>query len=542
MPSSPEPPPARTTAPSQSLARLLESTDLARAVPYLAAETLHRVIEECGLEACGSMVAAATRPQLTAILDLDLWRAPQAGHDPRFDHDRFGEWIETLVDDDLEQAVQIVMRMPTPVVVAGVSGHMRVFDLGTFEPTASTDDEPWESFSPNAQHQEHEIGGYRVRARRREQSDALVALLVELSTADATAFQTIMRGCCQLSHEGRESDGLDQLAAVPDQFLDDEGQARDDRRQVRGYLTPADARAFLAVARHDDAAGLRAIVDEYRRSADRVVASADEPADVDADPMSVAETVRGVVDVLATAGLMPDTPRGLLAAGTASAGGSPWGPGSADPRTTLMVLMAHAGAASEDAVLARGEELAFLANTLMTGCALQTRAFAMQEAADAAAAICNLGLESWPAPLGDNHLVEHDLISAFGIGWTVMHRDVSMFVADQLISVIDALPKHDATTNAGLRALKRALSTHRRAGAPWLASEALDILSTLDTPSWYGLLGLFCECPVVPDIVAAIVDRRAGRVSPSAFTFISTPAQIETVRRFLQRLPDLLRG
>lgn len=556
MPSNPEPPPARTTAPSQSLARLLESTDLTRAVPYLAAETLHRVIEECGLEACGSVVAAATRPQLTAILDFDLWRAPQPGHDPRFDHERFGEWIETLVEVDLEQAVQIVMRMPTPVVVAGVAGHLRVFDVATFEPTASTDDEPWESFSPNAEHQEREIGGYRVRARRRENSDALIALLVELWSTDATAFRTIMRGCCQLSHEGRESDGLDMLAEVPEQFLDDEARAREDRRQVRGYLAPADARAFLSVARHGDAAGLRAIADEYRRSADRVVAgtvdargdtsgleeqidrridkqfveqSDQRTAAGDADPVSVVETVRGVVDILTAAGLMPEAPRTLLGSGNVD-----------EPRTTLMLLMTHARATNEDAFLARGEELAFLANTLMAGCALQRRTFTLQEASDAAAAICNLGLEAWPAPPGHAHLVEHDLISAFGVGWAVLHRDVSLFVAEQLIATIGGLPRRGAVTDAGLRALKRALATHRLAGTPWLAADWLDILSTLDTPAWHGLLGLFSECPVVPAVVTAIVERTTGRIDPKAFAFISTQAQVDTIRRFMARLPDLL--
>ena len=68
------------------------------------------------------------------------------------------------------------------------------------------------------------------------------------------------------------------------------------------------------------------------------------------------------------------------------------------------------------------------------------------------------------------------------------------------------------------------------------------MLSTLDTPAWCGLLGLLSECPVIPAVVTAIVERRIGRVDPKAFAFISTAAQIDTVRAFMKRLPLLLAG
>ena len=41
---------------------------------------------------------AATPEQLTSVLDLDLWRHAQPGRDEQFDADRFGEWLEVLVD------------------------------------------------------------------------------------------------------------------------------------------------------------------------------------------------------------------------------------------------------------------------------------------------------------------------------------------------------------------------------------------------------------------------------------------------------------
>ena len=80
------------------LARLLDTPFFARVVPHLAPETLHQLIQYRGLDACGELVTSATPAQLTSLLDLDLWRHAQPGRDEQFDVDRFGEWLEVLVD------------------------------------------------------------------------------------------------------------------------------------------------------------------------------------------------------------------------------------------------------------------------------------------------------------------------------------------------------------------------------------------------------------------------------------------------------------
>ena len=56
------------------LARLLDTPFFARVVPHLAPETLHRLIQYRGLDACGELVTSATPAQLASLLDLDLWR------------------------------------------------------------------------------------------------------------------------------------------------------------------------------------------------------------------------------------------------------------------------------------------------------------------------------------------------------------------------------------------------------------------------------------------------------------------------------------
>src|SRR5207248_1977580 len=160
------------------------------------------------------------------------------------------------------------------------------------------------------------------------------------------------------------------------------------------------------------------------------------------------------------AGMMPGRPRALL------------GAADEDPRAArlpfLRRLMEFALHHDEAAYFTRNRELAFLANTLLAGCSVQSRPFTPQEASDAAASICNLGLECWPA--------------------------------------------RDAT----------------------------DVLAMLDMTAWVSVLGLLDECPILPAALTAVLERRTTSVSPTAFEFISTTAQIGDIRLFMRTLPGVL--
>jgi hypothetical protein len=234
--------------------------------------------------------------------------------------------------------------------------------------------------------------------------------------------------------------------------------------------------------------------------------------------------------------MMPARPRALLDAA------------DSDPQaarlTRLRPLMEHVRDTDETAYFTRSRELAFLANTLLAGCSVQSRPFTPQEASDAAAGICNLGLERWPAPdtWPDSWLIDHDLVTAFEAGWSMLHQDVSMFAAQQLISTLDSLHVADRDIQRGLVALRRTLVQQRDAGTPWRAREAAEVLAMLDTTAWIGVLGLLDECPVLPAALTAILERRTTTVSPTAFEFISTAAQIDSVRSFMRKLADVLSG
>ena len=272
----------------------------------------------------------------------------------------------------------------------------------------------------------------------------------------------------------------------------------------------------------------------------------------------VPESLEAVMELLTEAGVMPERPRALLEAA------------DADPQaarlTRLRRLMAYVRDTHETAYFTRSRELAFLANTLLAGCSVQSRPFTPQEASDAAAGICNLGLEYWPARWPsvtspdassprprdtaattppdtfppDSLLIDHDLVTAFEVGWSVLHQDVSLFAAEQLISTLTDLDCVDRDIRRGLVALRRTLVKQRDAGTPWRARDAAEVLAMLDMTAWISVLGLLDECPVLPAALTAILEGRTTTVSPTAFDFISTAAQIGDVRIFMRKLPDLL--
>ena len=249
------------------LARLLDTPFLARVVPHLPPETLHQLIRYRGLDACGELVTSATPAQLTSLLDLDLWRHARPGRDEQFDVDRFGEWLEVLVDTGDSVAARTVAALDKELVVAGLSRYVRVFDPGIFEPTAQSDDEPIDRHEAmregdamdadeaadapmrSGDRLECEVGGYIVRARRADAWDAIVTLLLALDAEHGHYFHAVMQGCRRLSNSRPEIDGLDDLLLAPEQHLHDVAIERERRRSQQGYATPADARAFLQMAR-----------------------------------------------------------------------------------------------------------------------------------------------------------------------------------------------------------------------------------------------------------------------------------------------------
>jgi hypothetical protein len=197
----------------------------------------------------------------------------------------------------------------------------------------------------------------------------------------------------------------------------------------------------------------------------------------------------------------------------------------------------------------RHSELAYLANAIAAGATIQSRPVAAEEASEAVMAICNLGLENWPdrwlpgaggAPGREALLINHNLVTVFQVGWTVLHEDVCMFAVDDLVRVLTSLHCVDPDIQDGIEALRRTLLRHARAGSPWEARPALDVLTALDMPAWAALLGLIDQLPTMHAALSATLTGATRPIDASAFEFISENAQIQQVRDFMRLLPDRL--
>jgi len=541
------------------LDRILNTPGIEHVVPRLQPDLLHRVIQTCGLEDCGEIVALATPEQLARIFDLDLWRAAKAGLDEQFDADRFGVWLEVLLESGAAAAAQKVAGMDVDLVIAGIAQHALVYDRAAVTPFETTDGELItfyaDAISVYDDGLTFDVGGYLLVARRADSWGAIVEVLTSLDEGHPDYFHQVMRGCRALSNSGREVDGLDDLLPEGDQVMFDLAVDRERRREKQGYSTPAQARAFLQMSRElrfgsDSMPPANPLARAYFRAIDETTpadahsassASGLLAAGSEAQPAleDSEEAVATVFEALLDAGILAQPPRALLS------GSEGRGPRLGHIRARLEFALDQDHAAYS----ARNEELAYLANTLMAGCSIQGRPFTAQEASDAAIAVCNLGLENWPTrwlpanatapPI--SFLVDYDLVSVFQVGWTVLHCEVSMYAAEQLIAVLDRMRCDDREIQAELDALRIKMAKHWQAGAPWRARDALDMIATLDLLAWAVLLALIDECPALHAGVGASQDSRTLSVSATDFEFISENNQIASVREFMRSLPEILR-
>jgi Family of unknown function (DUF6178) len=529
------------------LNRILDTPYLEHVVPRLQPELLHRVIQSCGLEDCGELVVLATPEQLTRIFDLDLWRSAQPGMDEQFDADRFGVWLEVLAEFGASMTAQKLAEMDADLVIVGLAQHARVFDCTMVTPYRTTDGGELTATRGLGHGLACEVGGYRLVAKRTDSWEAIVAILISLDAEHPDYFHRVMRGCRALSNSSPEPDGLHDLLAEKDQIMFDLALDRERRRDEEGYVPPAQARTFLQMSRQlplgsDTMPPLNPVARAYLRSLGETTAAHSAPRRLPAskgpvpseDPLQAAAAL---VDVLLDAGIIAQQPRALLN-------------GSQGHTAALRRIRAHMQFMFDRdhaAYARRSEELTYVANTIMAGCAVQGRPFTAQEAWDAAVAVCNLGLENWPPlwipakSLPDDFLVNHDLVTVFQVGWTVLHKDVAMYATERLLEVLAGLRCDDCNVQTGLDALRIELSTCCRAGMPWRARGALDVIAILDMPAWAALLGLIDECPVLHAALSASLNPRMRSVSASAFEFISENSQITSIREFIQSLPETLR-
>jgi Family of unknown function (DUF6178) len=369
----------RRTLNGALLGQMLEDPQLAPQLRALSAPVLRQVILQIGLEDAGELVALSSLEQLREVFDEDLWRSPRPGQDDAFDAARFCTWLEVLLEAGDAFVADRLVELSEDFLVFAFSRLLRALDTAEVAASISDDDEAGLIDKVLEAEGCQELGDYLIAARIENGWDAVWTTLVALDDREPDLLRAVLHRCWLATREQAEgAGGLYEVLTAEEQLLEDARAERDERRAARGYVSPADARAFLGLARR-------------------------APAEPETDPITRA--------YFRELQLAPEAP-GFAGGGARSSRAAP-----------LRRLLAEAGVepAPEDALACDGslfrsavaelagsdprahqrvvEELAYLANVLMAGDS--SWSWQPMEAAERVLELCDEGLRAILAREGD---------------------------------------------------------------------------------------------------------------------------------------------
>jgi len=236
------------------LRRILERPGLVAAVRELPGAVLGKLIDRIGLEDAGELVALASTAQLERIFDDDLWRADRAGGDETFQPERFALWLRVMLEAGEEALVQRLCELPNDLVALAVHRLVLVLDMDVLEDLLSAEDEEAEQIRRALEDSVvEEWEELRLIARDPDAWDDVWNALLALDRDHHDRLRAILEQCCAMTTEYISGQGGLYQVLTADQMLDsDVAAARDDRRVAEGFVSPADARGFLELARRGE--------------------------------------------------------------------------------------------------------------------------------------------------------------------------------------------------------------------------------------------------------------------------------------------------
>lgn len=501
-------------APRQLVARILEQPEVVSMVRALEPRALARLIDHVGLEDSGELVALATTEQLGRVFDEDLWRSARPGEDESFDPDRFGLWLEVMLEAGEDFVAEKLAGLPEELVLLGLGRHVLVIDL----------DELAIEMSDAGAHGDRiekaldaslcvEFDQYRVIARVHDGWDAIVGVLHALDARAPELFRSLLERLCRTSSDFIEaSGGLYDVLTLEQMLESDAAAEREDRRAREGFIAPSAAASFLRLARTTP---LEEIV--ARRAADPVTYAYFrdlEPqatqAKLRAEPAHATELLRLLDEAHEL-----EAPRPALPA-----------PATKNGEPLFQQALALLRMSDPEAYDRRMQELAYLANVLVAGCTYGDRRFRPLEAAEAAVAVCNLGLEHLaPTQQSAAALLAHERADKlFRIGWKLL--DPLLLEA---VEKITGLLERRAQSVRSSR-LARTTADARAVAAsakPWRVRRFLaELTDVLDDTTRDRLDALLRELPLL-----------AGEPGAER-SFFATIEQLEAARSFLRQLHE----
>ena len=359
-----------------------------------------QVILRVGLEDAGELVALSTLEQLREVFDEDLWRSTRPGEDEAFDAVRFVVWLEVLLEGGEAFVADRLAELSEDFLVFAVSRLVRVLDLEVLMTWATAPGEA-DLLDTIVETQPcQELDEYLMVSRTEWGWDAVLTTLLALDERHPELLRAVLGRCAAATHdEVQSAETLHAVLRGEERLLEDARAEREERRAERGYVSPADARAFLALAR----------------------TASDGPEE---DPITRAyfRELRPVAATGAAATALPQPPRvrQLLAAAGVDAEAPETAP-AADSlfRETLAALHEDDPRTHQRLI----EELAYLANVLVAG---DARSWRPVDAAEHVFALCDEGLcaiadRSDPAAVRDV-LMRWGAVGVFRVAWASRGR------------------------------------------------------------------------------------------------------------------------
>jgi Family of unknown function (DUF6178) len=406
------------------LRRVLDEPSLVAAVRSLEPRALRAWVERVGLEDASDLVALASDEQLLDLFDASLWKSERAGDDERFDPARFSTWLEVLLETGEEAAARRFIEMPEELLAFALHSQLLVLDSDElFSDLARAGARMAQEVESALESSlTLELDRYLVVSRRPDGWDALVSILTVLDRDQNPMLQGLLERCCAASTDYVDDEGGLLAVLSSAQTLEADAAAdRDDRRARQGYVAPADARAFLALAREASADELLAETrpDPLTRAYFRERDTSPAPREAGA-PEEAARSAAG-----------PDDSGERLLAALREAEILPRAqPLLAPPEQKLDPFRAGLARLADrdpDAHAQRMDELAYLANVLIAGASREQRAYRPVEAVEAVIETCSAGLAHLlGGPPGEESaadaLARHRADRLFLAGWRLRDR------------------------------------------------------------------------------------------------------------------------
>jgi len=394
---------SRHHIPSSSalLMRILERPELVSAVRELPAPVLGKLIDRIGLEDAGELVALASTSQLERLFDEDLWKAARAGEDETFGPERFALWLRVMLEGGEEYFIQRLSELPQDLLALAVHRLVLVLDMDALAARmVGASDEMVELDHALESSTFEEWEEFRLIARDPNVWDDVWYALLALDRDHHDRLRALIEQCCAMSTEFINGQGSLYDVLTSEEMLESDVAAeREDRRAGEGFISPADARSFLELARRAAALDERdPITRAYFRTLERPSIEKPGLAYVPASVEATSADVDQLVQLLEAAEVVSPAHARPLAALTAGANKRQKSKdkSTTQRRTAPLFEGAMSDLRESDALLfsERVEELGYLVNVLMAGGEFEGRRPRPVEALETVLKTCEAGLRT----------------------------------------------------------------------------------------------------------------------------------------------------